>query len=927
MNKRTRNVIACAVSAALLPFNIVFAQESDNEDNVELIEVTGSRIKRTDLEGISPITIISAEEIVSQGHATVFDALNALSINTGIFVGEENSNNFNANAQALNLRGFGPGYTLILINGRRVPVLPKPSGSVAGNVVNLAMIPTEAIEKVEILSGGASAIYGSDAVAGVVNVVLKKEMDGTLAKYRYGDTKEGGGQSHKFNLLHGGKLGDANFIAGIEINRADPIRGDQRDWFDEPTDGPDPSRHDLPQVMSYWARYQPDPWMLIDLTEECNSQGYEAMQPSWVNPFEGDPYFCGDNVYNTYTIRNERNRASAFAHIDYKINQNTDLTVDFIVMNSSADAGLYRYRFSADYDVLDENGDWLGSRHIYRTFRDNETSTSNQEYEETSYTFISGISGTLLDEYDYNVNLTLSRYDYEDSVTRFNDQSMLSLLFGEKGQDWDQPWEGSRWVTVNQNMLNEKFQPTNIDFFGDLTPDMFTEALHTSIGKGESWTYNLSADFSGDLFELPAGAVQFATVFEFINEGYEFITDEPTVNGDIWEWSGIVGEGERNHYAVGTEFLVPITDADSSIGQLEATVALRYDGYNDESLVDGASTYQIGLTWRPTDNLMVRASKATSFRAPDMHYLYAQRSSSFTSGTDYKQCIEETDIQPGESWSSCSDNYGTGSIRRFTEGDITLKEETGYSANLGIVANITDEWDFSLDYYRIHLEEQVGLISTSTLLRYEAECLFGFSEDGLSVDQDSPRCQEMLSRIERGGREDGVTSTQVSPFNTGLREQTGMDIASRYDWKGTSVGDFYLSLKYTHVFETLSKFLPEDDLEDIRDRSWNDEFRTRTNLTLGWQNEGAWAALFVNRLGTSPIEDSDIEGERYPAWTRVNLSGGYRFNDSLNLTLSVNNLFNKRPHQHESEQFWPFADISKYNPVGLEYYATIAYSF
>jgi len=901
--------------------------QSSLESDVELVEVTGSRIKRNALEGVSPITLISSEDIVSQGHATVFDALNSLSINTGIFVGEENSNNFNANAQALNLRGFGPGYTLVLINGRRVPVLPKPSGAVAGNVVNLAMIPTEAIERIEILSGGASAIYGSDAVAGVVNIILKKTLDGPLAKYRYGDTKDGGGRSHLVNLATGGEIGGASFIAGLELNLADPIRGGDRDWFDEPSDNPDPTRRNLSQVMSYWSRFTPNPFMLMDLTDECEAQGYTPQQPDWVIPFEGDPYFCGDNVFNTFTIRNERNRLSGFVHLDYEIDDDTDFNMDFIVTNSSADAGLFRYSYAVDYDVLDDNGDWLASRQMFRRFRDFETPTSNQEFEETSYTLISGISGLLNDTYDYNINLTLSRYDYEDSVSRFNDQAMLSLLFGEKGVDWEQPFEGSRWVTVNRSNVDDRLLPNNFDFFGDLSADMFSSALHESIGKGDSWTYNLSADIAGDIYELDAGNIQFAAVVEFINEGYEFITDEPTVNGEIWGWSGIVGEGERNHYAIGAELLVPILSEDSGFGELEGTAALRYDRYNDASSVGGATTYQLGLTWRPTEDVMIRASRATSFRAPDMHFLYAQRSSSFTSGIDFNRCISETNLQPGDNWLDCTDNYGTGSIRSFTEGDINLKEETGYSANIGIVADISDDWDFSLDFYQIKLEEQVGLIGTSTVLLFEAECIHGFNALGQAVDVNSPRCQEMLGRVTRGGRDGSVTGTRTSPFNTGLREQSGMDIASRYDWKNTGYGDFYISLKYTHIFETLVKFLPDDELEDIRDLPGNNEFRTRTNVTLGWQNNDYWTAIFINRLGTSPIEDPNFNAGRYPAWTRVNLSAGYKYDDSLSFSMSVNNLFDKRPHQHESERFWPFADVSKYNPVGMEYFVTAMYQF
>src|SRR5690606_30071936 len=179
------------------------AQSQDAAKTLEKVEVTGSRIKRTEIETVDPIQVFTADDLTRQGYSTLYDALSNLSVNTGVFVGEENTNNFNANAQALNLRGFGPGYTLVLLNGKRMPLMPKPAGNISGNIINLAMIPSSAVERVEVLTGGASAIYGSDAVAGVVNVILKDDIDETTFKYRYGDTVHGGGRSDNFTVSSG----------------------------------------------------------------------------------------------------------------------------------------------------------------------------------------------------------------------------------------------------------------------------------------------------------------------------------------------------------------------------------------------------------------------------------------------------------------------------------------------------------------------------------------------------------------------------------------------------------------------------------------------------------------------------------------------------------------------------------------------------
>ena len=128
---RKRNIIATAIAVALLP-SLAMAQDTTSAStattgtttSLDKVEVTGSRIKRTDVETVDPIQLFTAEDLTKQGYATLYDALSNLSVNTGIFIGEENTNNFNANAQALNLRGFGPGYTLVLLNGKRMPLMP-----------------------------------------------------------------------------------------------------------------------------------------------------------------------------------------------------------------------------------------------------------------------------------------------------------------------------------------------------------------------------------------------------------------------------------------------------------------------------------------------------------------------------------------------------------------------------------------------------------------------------------------------------------------------------------------------------------------------------------------------------------------------------------------------------------------------------------
>ena len=311
-----------------------------------------------------------------------------------------------------------------------------------------------------------------------------------------------------------------------------------------------------------------------------------------------------------------------------------------------------------------------------------------------------------------------------------------------------------------------------------------------------------------------------------------------------------------------------------------------------------------------------------------MHYMFAGESSSFASPVDYLTCVQSTGLSSGQSWSGCSDDYGI-SVRQQTKGDVDLEEETGDSLNFGIVASFTDNWSITADYYEVSLENKVGNLGASSVLRYEAECTVGFTESGQTVDRNSAKCQEMFSRVERGGLTgNDVLSTITSPFNTGERSQKGVDLSSKFNQEIDGYGSVFFNLDYTHILETNEKYLPEDELEDIRDYQWNNEFRTRTTATVGWSNDDDLSvSFFVNRLGSSPVRWSDDVNERYPHWTTVNFNSTYYITDDFAISATVNNLFDKKPHQHESEEWWPFADISKYSAVGLEYFVTASYRF
>src|SRR5690606_28639972 len=198
--------------------------------NLDKLTVTGSRSKRVDIEGPTPVTVVTAEDIQAQGFNTVYEALNTLTQNDiGRLQNELTAGSFTQGAQFVSLRGLGPSYQLVLINGRRVADYPHPYNG-QSNAINVGSIPAAAVERIEVLTGGASAIYGSDAVAGVINIILKTNYEGDLVTLRGGTTTEGGGDSGRVQWV-GGKTGErwgVNYA--FEYLHRDTIWASQRDF-------------------------------------------------------------------------------------------------------------------------------------------------------------------------------------------------------------------------------------------------------------------------------------------------------------------------------------------------------------------------------------------------------------------------------------------------------------------------------------------------------------------------------------------------------------------------------------------------------------------------------------------------------------------------------------------------------------------------
>src|SRR5476651_1678970 len=204
---------------------------------LEAIVITGSRIPRTAVEGPAPIVTITAQDIKNNGFATVADVMSSLTQNLGAVDNNQNTDGFSPGAQAVDLRGLGPNHTLVLVNGRRLADYPQ-SYQGNSNFTDISNIPTSLIDHIEILSGSASAIYGSDAIAGVINFILKKKADGTTVDFRVGAPQHGGYGSERLQVSSGYSNDRFDSVFAVEFYNQDPLWAFQRSYLGSRQDSP-----------------------------------------------------------------------------------------------------------------------------------------------------------------------------------------------------------------------------------------------------------------------------------------------------------------------------------------------------------------------------------------------------------------------------------------------------------------------------------------------------------------------------------------------------------------------------------------------------------------------------------------------------------------------------------------------------------------
>ncbi len=904
-----------------------FAQDNqtDSSSQLETITVTGSRIPRAQVEGPAPVTVITAAEIKSAGLISVPDVLRSLSQNSGSVQGQQNTTSAQSTpgAQAVDLRGLGPNHTLVLVNGRRVADFPLPLNG-RSNFTDIGNIPLGMIDRIEVLTGSASAIYGSDAMAGVINFILKKSADGTTIDYRFGATEHGGGESHDLTLTTGFDKGGFSGIIGLEFLDKKPIWGTQRSVQDSTLDAPT-SRRRLPRLTAQLYDWDDD--VNIAPADGCAAMAHLNQGTTVLAEDRfGEPYCGSDRAIAYRTIENERRGVNGYGSFEYRFGEDLSWFAD-------AQLGSQKVKL-----LTGTNGNDVASDHMGWEFHDpastnnyrnkmfyNETtghyeiwsrqftpeevgSLHNRMNSTTEQTLAvtTGLKGVFGDSWNWEAAYNHSQYKADVRMPRIKADAANRLFLGDRiGYDDD----GYAIYAPDPSRL-----------FTPLTPEEFAGigAMSTFRPKASNDNFSFTTDTPA-LFTLPAGDVGFAGVVEYGRQSYRINPDPLALTEDAYVGPRYGdGSGDRDRWSAAGELRVPI------VSSLQASVAGRYDRYSYSGNSPGKFTYSLGLEWRPLDSLLMRGSYGTGFRAPDMHYLFAGNDYYRTRfATDYYQCrTAEAGVSDGYCYDDGSYDISTFDV--YT-GNRKLAVKTSKSFTAGLVWSPLEGLDLALDYYKIRIMNQVQTQDRELLRITEANCRLGMTDAGAPVDIHSPTCVDALARVIRDADGD-ITSVHFSPINISREQTSGIDLAAAYRLQTENAGTFRFSANYTWVHRHTRQLYPGDPTEDMLDVSFSDTTlpRAKGNIGVNWDN-GAWgASLFGNYLGRVANYDND-------AWThatwRFNAGARFDVNDHLRLALSVNNLFDTMPPKDATWSNYPYYDTSWFNSIGRSYYLQATWKF
>lgn len=919
---------------------VAYAQETDTDEPVittetqdesdepearqERVVVTGSLLSRDEFSSSSPIQVITAETATLEGLVDTADIIQSSSVASGSVQFNNQFNGFvvegGTGINSISLRGLGAQRSLVLLNGNR----PGPAGT-RGQVgsFDLNVIPDSMIQRVEILKDGASSIYGSDAVAGVVNIITRTSIDRPEINVAVNAPYGGGGASYSVDGAYGWNFDAGNILVGAEYQKNEALRVGQRDYLN--------CQEDLV--------YDPDTGQRVDRENRSITGGLTTRNCSniYVNTFidalSGDRYIPspdgvtigpvpgyrprqnerydegtpGVAFYEDYLTDprqqssmaiNETERVSLYGLGNINVGF-ADWTTELLYTTRDTTAENWRQFFpliggatagAIGYDYPDNPTYDNPLNSVVQPviiFPSNTDVTVDYYYGSTSLDGDFGNTG-FLSNWNWSVGGSYSRSegDYTSNV-----------ILADRSGDVEFDADGPSIDYFDPRILAGNFTDAEYDF---LTTQDTGNTVY------EQWL--VSGVVTGELFELPAGAVGVGLGVEYRDFSIDDTPGQASLDGNVWGASSAqITKGSDNVAEIYGEVEVPILAGQRFAEELTLNLSGRafdYESYGSDSV------YKVGLNWQVIPTVRFRGTYGTSYRAPALYELFLGNQTGFLGQRAIDPCINYGDSSNENLIANCAaegiapDYEGAGSSATIFSGGGAgaLEAETSKAQTIGVIYTPTfSDLSIALDYFEIEVNDQVAQLGASTIL------------GGCYGSPNFPN--EYCNLFERAPGDDPTRAyniTEVTDNFLNVNEQVsrGLDATVRYT-RDFDMGTLVYEGQATWTFEDLQRLFSSDAESGFEDDDFNGSIgdpQVTANMRLSWETGDwtvSWFSDFVGRTSNAYLFTDSVRGYAgYP--------GGARYLDSTEavwyhtvsarwdqdtwaLTVGMENVFDEEP--------------------------------
>jgi iron complex outermembrane receptor protein len=878
------------------------------------VTITGSTIRQISSETALPVTVLRTDDLAKAGVTNAEQAMAFITSNQSTLNSASSISGSNGGASYADLRGLGAGRTLVLINGKRMVNNPYDGGGTVGTAVDLNTIPYGAVERIEVLNDGASAIYGSDAVAGVINFITRREFQGlTLEGSLSRPTQSGGGQSYDVGATGGiGSLTEQgwNLFGSIGFRGQASLRATDRSFSNSayiPSRGVD------------WtsAIASPANYFQEQLLETFNP-GFPQCDPPNSFPVSGD-FYCGFNYVRFTDTVPQQYQLNMLAKGSYAVDANNTVSLEYLQGNNKLTTRIAPTPLIAvpmpntnpfypggagqggvpgtpanTFPGFDPNSD------VYLLWRTTQMGSRVDVYDTKTDRFLLDWQGSH------------KGWDYSVAALAANSNSKHSFNGGyvnSSGMDAGIAAGGSPTVP----WLNP---------FGAQTPEglayMNNQLILGQVQQAEGRLWGMKADASSEIYRLPAGPLTMGVGIEYYRDKVDYSNNFALIREAASSGleNTVDSSGSRSWTGLFVEFNVPV------VKDLEVNLALRYDNYSD---FGSTTNPKAAVRWTPTKELLVRGSINTGFRAPSLFQVYSPPSTTNTAGQydDPVLCPGGTPVAGGVAGRDCGQQFDI-----QNSGNKNLDPETSTAWSVGLVFQPTPSSTVSVDYWNYTIKDSLGNLGEEALFNDPDKYASSF----VRCSQLSPSDAAAIDRCNTTGGGDPLAYIADPYVNLGTYKTSGLDFAAAWRSPATDYGRFSVGWQATYVLQYEYQLEAGGAYNNNLGTFFNGQpiSRYRQVLNLGWQ-QGAWLVNLINRYSRGYHDQNFVEPQFYNQVDAVNtwdLAATWTGMKNLSVTAGLTNLFNQDPPFSNTGSTSQVGYDSRYgNPIGRAFLLRAVYTF